>query len=115
MNNRAQGLPITTVILAILGIVVLVILFAIMTGRLAIFAGAASECPGVCVVSDERLSELGAQGQTQVNVLESQRTRNLECEANIEKRLYGSFIASGIRTDPDNKPIPCQRCCQPLA
>ncbi|MEM2915903.1 MAG: hypothetical protein QXT19_00890, partial [Candidatus Woesearchaeota archaeon] len=51
MDKKAQGLPITTIILAILGIVVLVILFAILTGRMAIFAGAANECPGRCVVS----------------------------------------------------------------
>jgi len=101
MDKRAQGLPITTVILAILGIVVLVILFAIMTGRLTIFAGAANECPGVCVVSNEG-GLVGVEPRIPA-----------ACEKDIEKQLFGNFISQ--QRGPDNKPIPCGVCCQKLA
>ena len=50
--KKAQGLPITTVILATLGLLVLVILFAITTGRLTIFNIGVQTCPGSCVVSE---------------------------------------------------------------
>ena len=47
---KAQGLPITTVILAALGLVVLVVLFAITTGRLGIFSKAIQTCQaGHCI------------------------------------------------------------------
>ena len=36
-HKRGQGLPISTIIIAALGLVVLIILFAIVTGRLGIF------------------------------------------------------------------------------
>jgi len=47
--TKAQGLPITTVILAALGLVVLIILFAILTGKLQIFGKGLSTCPGQCM------------------------------------------------------------------
>lgn len=51
--KKAQGLPITTIIIAILALVVLIILIAITTGRLQLFGKGASEstkavvCPGI--------------------------------------------------------------------
>ena len=47
--KKAQGLPITTVILATLGLLVLLVLFAIVTGRLAWFTIGVETCPGSCV------------------------------------------------------------------
>lgn len=102
MDKRAQGLPITTVILAILGIVVLVILFAILTGRLTIFAGAVNECPGTCVLPlDSGVAGPGV----------ALRDGNA-CEQ-FEKKLIGSYIAQ-VRT-AENRAIPCGSCCQPIA
>lgn len=49
MNKKAQGLSITTIIVAILAIVVLVVLIAVFTGRIAIFQtslGEAGNCVG---------------------------------------------------------------------
>ena len=109
MDKKAQGLPITTIILAILGIVVLVILFAILTGRMAIFAGAANECPGVCIATATYVREMGVTPTT--GVLETDR----QCNDVTEKKLYGNFIAQGIRSEPDNKPIVCSSCCQRIA
>ncbi len=110
MDKKAQGLPITTIILAILGIVVLVILFAILTGRMAIFAGAANECPGVCISAVDT-TNLGQRGVSLVPGVLEYRS---DCDPATEKRLYGNFIASGIRDD-DNKPVVCAKCCQRIA
>ncbi len=108
MDKKAQGLPITTIILAILGIVVLVILFAILTGRMAIFAGAANECPGVCLANPTDVQKVGASVVS--GVLEIDRS---DCDPVTEKRLYGNFIASGVRGE-DNQPVVCNVCCQRL-
>ena len=102
MDKRAQGLPITTVILAILGIVVLVILFAILTGRLTIFAGVANECPGTCVLKvGSRVTGPGVY-----------LNDDNECQQ-FEKKLLGGHIAQ-VR-DANNKAIPCNSCCMPIA
>ena len=46
--KKAQGLSITTIIVAVIALVVLVVLVAIFTGRLAIFGGSVSKCAGIC-------------------------------------------------------------------
>ncbi|MBI4141617.1 hypothetical protein HY484_01690 [Candidatus Woesearchaeota archaeon] len=51
--RKAQGLPITTVILAALGLVVLLILFGILTGKLQWFGKGLVACPGTCVSSTQ--------------------------------------------------------------
>lgn len=101
-SRRAQGLPITTIIIAILGLVVLVILFAITTGRLAIFGRATSECPGECVDAFRTV-----QG---TDVPEPGRTGG--CDSVIEKKLVGSYIASGQPSNqrPDEV-VKCGSCC----
>ncbi len=57
--KKAQGLPITTVILATLGLLVLLVLFAIVTGRLAWFGLGVQTCPGTCVSADLCSSDAG--------------------------------------------------------
>lgn len=112
MDKKAQGLPITTIIIAILGLVVLVILFAILTGRLAIFAGAANECPGVCVASD--LKGAGPTPALESSGLQERPTYPGGCNPDTERKIFGRFIARGIRGTND-APIPCNvACCQPL-
>lgn len=103
--KKGQSLPITTIVIAALAILVLVILFAITTGRLGIFSGAVSECPGVCLI-DAYPEEINADTK---GVLELRSP--LSCNANnFEKQVYGNYIASGIK-DKDNKPIVCKKCC----
>ena len=46
--NRAQGLPISTIIIAALGILVLVVIGAIFGSQIGKFGKAASECIGRC-------------------------------------------------------------------
>lgn len=110
--DKGQGLPITTIVIAALSLLVLVILFAITTGRLAIFTGAASECGGVCVASNLHGAPLTP------GVLETTtalRNSTSLCLA-YEQKVQGGYIARGIRTlAPDNKPITCDACCIPTA
>ena len=47
MKKKAQGLSITTIIVAVIALVVLVVLVAIFTGRLGIFSTGVSEV-GTC-------------------------------------------------------------------
>ena len=52
MHSRAQGLPITTIVIAALALMVLVILFAVLTGRLGGFGKTIASCDsrgGVCI------------------------------------------------------------------
>ncbi|MEM4263948.1 MAG: hypothetical protein QW666_03595 [Candidatus Woesearchaeota archaeon] len=108
--DKGQGLPITTIVIAALALLVFVILFAITTGRLAIFTGAASECGGVCVASDLK----GATADpAALQSMQAPRTGTNPC-LNYEQKVQGNYIARGIRGS-DGKPIPCEVCCIPTA
>ena len=52
MNNKAQSLSITAIIIAILAILVLIVLFFIFTGKLGKFGESVDQvCPGECAES----------------------------------------------------------------
>jgi len=103
-NKKAQGLPITTIIIAILGLVVLVILFAITTGRLAIFGRATAECPGTCVDAFMSTNTLAV------------GYRSGGCDKSIEREVVGSYVASGQSTGtPPDQVVKCGHCCLPIA
>ena len=100
MDRRAQGLPITTIIIAILGLVVLVILFAITTGRLAIFGRATAECPGTCVGPYTGTTPPDAR----------------PCDPAFEKLVGGNYLQSGqAQNTPPDQILKCTRCCLPIA
>lgn len=46
MDKRGQGLPITTIIIAILALLVLVVLILIFTGKIRVFGGELMSCTG---------------------------------------------------------------------
>ncbi len=46
MNKRGQGLPITTVIIAIMAMLVLVVIILIFTGKIRVFGGELVSCSG---------------------------------------------------------------------
>ncbi len=48
-SSKAQGLPITTIIIAALGILVLIIVGFIFSGQITKFGRVINECPGKCV------------------------------------------------------------------
>ncbi|MBI2653560.1 hypothetical protein HYX02_01990 [Candidatus Woesearchaeota archaeon] len=49
-KKRAQGISINAIIIAALALVVLVVLFAVFTGRFGIFSRSLNECTGTCTV-----------------------------------------------------------------
>jgi hypothetical protein len=104
MDKKAQGLPISTIILAVLGLVVLVILFAIVTGRMAIFGRATAECPGTC--TGTYTDDTGLTGAVPER----------DCDASFEKELFGTYVQAGQQ--PGQKAgaiVKCKKCCVPLA
>ncbi len=55
MNKKAQGLPINTIIIAILALLVFVVIFMIFTGKIRVFGGELASCTGkggFCTSSD---------------------------------------------------------------
>lgn len=111
--DKGQGLPITTIVIAALALVVLVILFAITTGRLAIFTGAASECGGVCVVDSPPAGASVAPGILEWPGTPATRNQSV-CHDTYEQKVQGKYIARGVRGAED-KPITCKVCCIPTA
>jgi hypothetical protein len=104
--KKAQGLPITTIIIAALALVVLVILFAIFTGRISIFGRGVTECPGKCSMP---YSETGEQPITEGRTaLDPSAT----CNPQFEKAITGIYIAPGQPPNtPSEKLIYCSKCC----
>lgn len=100
---RGQGLPITVIIVAALGILVLIVIAAIFGGQIGKFGRAASECPGVCVVED---APRGASAGMFVERSDGQCSQ-------FETRLSGTYIAKGTPKDADLAEYMCQSCCVP--
>ncbi|MBW3001723.1 hypothetical protein KY338_01015 [Candidatus Woesearchaeota archaeon] len=104
--KKAQGLPITTIIIAALALVVLVILFAIFTGRISIFGRGITECPGRCEMP---YSETGEQAVTEGRIA---LDINAKCDPQFEKAITGIYIAPGQPANtPTDKLIYCSKCC----
>ena len=103
--RKAQGMPITVIIIAALGLVILVILFALVTGRLAIFGRGISECPGTCV------------GEFQViGGVDKMLSPERSCDPTLEGELTGSYVKRGQPANTRAEDlIRCKKCCQPIA
>lgn len=52
-SKKGQGLPINVVILAALALVVLLVLFGILTGKIKWFGKGLSTCPGECLNQED--------------------------------------------------------------
>jgi hypothetical protein len=63
-KKKAQGLPMTTIILAVLAIIVLIILILIFTGKISLFGQGLASCEnkgGICMkdkCSDKEMAEI---------------------------------------------------------
>jgi hypothetical protein len=108
MDKKAQGLPISTIILAVLGLVVLVILFAIVTGRMAIFGRGISECQGTCK------GEWSASGAQTSGVKSA--VASTTCDSAFEKEIAGSYVRAGQPSSQKREDmVICSKCCVPIA
>ena len=84
MHKKAQGISINTIIIAAIGLAVLVVLFAIFTGRLGIFTKGVQEtdtCTQKCVSLNMK----------QGTVLNSESS---QCALDIEQKIGGSYSDS---------------------
>ncbi|MDP6293209.1 MAG: hypothetical protein QF486_06260 [Candidatus Woesearchaeota archaeon] len=86
---KAQGLPITVIIVAALGLLVLVVIAAIFSGQVGKFGRIASECAGRCHVADE--------GTT-------------PCVEGRERAISGVYIKPNQQVKAD-KLVSCTQCC----
>ena len=100
---KAQGLPISTIIIAALGILVLIVLAAIFSGQIGKFGRAASSCNNDCV-SPTDLTSAKALGNDAASKL---------CSDRNEKVLYGLYAAPGQTGDPSTWQY-CSACCLPI-
>ena len=99
--KKAQGLPISTIIIAALGILVLVVIGAIFGGQIGEFGRAAKACPGNCVKKAPPLENRG---------LFAQRS-DAKCDPEFETTLYGAYVPKGMPKDKDAKEYRCDSCC----
>lgn len=102
---RGQGLPITIIIIAALGILVLIVIGAIFGGQIAKLGRAASECPGVCVIDGFEDISSAHRG------LYIQRD-NGKC-TDFETKLSGAYIPKGTPKSVDLADYKCDACCVP--
>lgn len=98
--KRAQGLPISTIIIAALGILVLVVIGAIFGGQIGKFGKAASECPGRCYKLNPPADALGLG-------IYSDRP----CDREFETRLSGGSIPRNMPNTDDPAAYKCDECC----
>jgi len=101
--KKAQGLPITTIIIAALGIIVLVIMAAIFSGQIGKFGRAASECPGRCIV-ESRPTGVPSTSRHEIG---------RECNSEFETSLSGTYIPKNTPKDAKLNDWKCDSCCIP--
>jgi hypothetical protein len=59
-KRKGQGLSITTIIVAVIGLIILVVIIAILTGRLGIFSAgleSATSCDNTCTALNKEMSD----------------------------------------------------------
>ena len=109
---KAQGLPISTIIIAALGILVLVVLGAVFGGQIGKFTRAASECPGRCYLSDSSLQDLRVEAaRARIAVDPATLFQEKDCNPEFETRLSGSFLPRNLPKVDDPSLWRCQSCC----
>ena len=58
MYTKSQGLEMSTIILAALGIIILLVLVGLVTGKISWFGKALITCPGKCVETPDECDKL---------------------------------------------------------
>ena len=101
--RKGQGLPITTIIIAALGILVLVVIGAIFGGQIGKFGRAASECPGKCV----KVSMPDDVGTEYYSLFVEANG----CDPDFEAPVSGTFIPRGTPKDAKIASWKCDACC----
>lgn len=100
--RRGQGLPITTIIIAALGILVLVVIGAIFGGQIGIFGRAAKECPGKC---------MKATFPADIQNPDAYFVQGTSCDPEFETSLSGTWIPRGTPKNAELSTWRCDKCC----
>ena len=97
---KGQGLPISTIIIAALGILVLVVIGAIFGGQMGKFGQKASECLGKCYkLNPPAVAPMGIYVST-------------KCDPNFETTLSGAYLPKNMPSKVDNyADWRCDECC----
>ena len=101
--RKGQGLPITVIIIAALGILVLVVIAAIFGSQIGKFSKVTGECPGTCIV---KARPLDSASTAQFTIRASG-----ECNSEFETALTGTYIARGVPSGEDLSDYKCSACC----
>ena len=97
--KKAQGLPISTIIIAALGILVLVVIGAIFGGQIGKFGRAASECPGRCYTLNPPSEGAGL------------GIYSTEPCSEFETRMSGATIPRNMPKTENPSAWRCDQCC----
>lgn len=98
---KAQGLPISTIIIAALGILVLIVLAAIFSGQIGKFSTAANACPGRCY---KAVPPAGGEALYSSNT----------CNQEFERNLGRGYIPQNIPSGKNPAEWRCDECCIPV-
>src|SRR3989344_8059714 len=109
---KGQGLPISTIIIAALGILVLVVLGAIFSGQIGQFTRASKPCPGRCVVDESKLQDLRlAAHNDRINVDPGLVYQTNSCNREFETDLGSAYTPQNMPKVSDPASWRCQSCC----
>jgi hypothetical protein len=106
MNTKGQGLPISTIIIAALGLLVLVVVAAIFGGQMTKIGVVMRDCPGRCADPEGPYTASAMQDAVQ------SFTRNAAaCNAGFETALGGESFYTKEAPVAGQKYL-CKACCQ---
>ena len=109
--KRGQGLPVSTIIVAALGILVLIVLSVIFSNQIRKFVWASGECSGRCYIDENKLSELRSEAiKDRVNI-NWDTYKTSPCNNQIEAEASGSYIPRGLPSVSDTSKWRCNSCC----
>ncbi len=111
--SRAQGLPITTIIIAALGLLVLVVVGAIFGGQIFKFGITANTRMGACLYTGSEFQawQLNNDQKKDINAYRDARESD-KCNDG-ERPLTGRYLAQ-LREGYNPReypPMPCRACC----
>jgi hypothetical protein len=93
------------IIMAAIGLLVMVIIFAITTGRLGIFSQSLNECKGRCLEPCTTTGEV-------TGVAKCSDVAQATCDSAFETPVTGQYIQAGQPRDLDpDSIIRCSKCC----
>jgi len=98
--KRAQGLPITTIIIAAIGLIVLVVMVTVFSGQIQRFGRAANECPGRCYKLNPPPEAAG------LNIYSDE-----PCNPNFESEISASSLPRKMPSVKNPTQWLCTECC----